>query len=69
MPNIEAELSDARGAKAFAALDFCSGYWQAPHHPDSQPLFEFMTPGSVAMPTRTTQGDTNYSARFQGKVS
>lgn len=29
MPNIEAELAYARGAKAFASIDFSSGYWQA----------------------------------------
>ena len=69
MPNIEAELADARGAKAFAAIDFCSGYWQAPLHPDSQPLFAFMTPEGVVMPTRTTQGGTNSAANFQEKVA
>ena len=69
MPNIEAELSDARGAKAFASIDFCSGYWQAPLHEDSQPLFAFMTPDGVVMPTRTTQGGTNSAANFQEKVA
>jgi len=68
MPNIEAELADARGAKSFASIDFCSGYWQAPLHEDSQPLFAFMTPDGVVMPTRTTQGGTNSAANFQEKV-
>lgn len=69
MPNIDAELVDARGAKTFAAINFCSGYWQAPLHPESQPLFAFMTPDGVVMPTRTTQGGTNSAANFQEKVS
>lgn len=68
MPNIDAELSDARGAAAFAGIDFCSGYWQAPLHPDSQPLFAFMTPDGVVMPTRTTQGGCNSTANFQEKI-
>lgn len=69
MPNIEVELADVKGSTAFASIDFCSGYWQAPLHPDSQPLFSFMTPNGVVMPTRTTQGGTNSAANFQEKVS
>jgi len=53
----------------YGAIDFCSGYWQAPLHPDSQPLFAFMTPDGVVMPTRTTQGGTNSAANFQEKVA
>ena len=68
MPNIEAELSDVRGATAFAGIDFCSGYWQLPLHPESQPLFAFMTPDGVVMPTRTRQGGCNSAANFQEKV-
>lgn len=68
MPNIDAELSDARVATAFAGIDFCSGYWQAPLHPDSQPFFAFMTPDGVVMPIRTTQGGCNSTANFQEKV-
>lgn len=69
MPNIEAELADARGSTAFASIDFCSGYWQAPLHPDSQPLFAFLTPHGVVMPTRTTQGGTNSAGNFQEKLA
>ncbi len=50
------------------ALTFCSGYWQLPLHPESQPLFAFMTPVGVVMPTRTTQGACNFAANFQEKV-
>jgi len=59
MPQIEAELSDMRGADAFASIDFCSGYWQLPLHVDSQPLHSFMTTDGVLQPTRTTQGGCN----------
>lgn len=68
MPNIKAELADTRGSKAFAGIDFYSGYWQAPLHPDSQPLFAFSTPDGVVMPTRTTQGGCKSAANFQEKV-
>ena len=68
MPNIEAELSDVRGDTAFAGIDVCSGYWKLPLHPESQPLFAFMTPERVVMPTRTTQGGCKSAANFQEKV-
>lgn len=32
MPHIDAALQDMRGAQAFAAIDFASGYWQLPMH-------------------------------------
>lgn len=69
MKNIEAELLDALGAKDFAVIDFCSGYWKAPLHPDSQPLFAFMTPKGVLMKTRTIQGGRNSAANFQESFS
>lgn len=69
IPNIESDLSDGRGAKSFAVNYFCSGYWQAPHHVESQPLFAFMTPEGLVILTRTTQGVTNAAYNFQVKVS
>lgn len=30
MPHLDAVLSDMRGDKVFAGIDFCSGYWQLP---------------------------------------
>ena len=68
MPNIESELADTRGSKSFAAIDFCSGYWRAPLHEESQPLLAFSTPEGVVMPTRTPQGQRNSAANFQEKV-
>ena len=68
MPNIASELSDARCCNTFAAIDFCSEYWQAPLHPESQPLFAFMTLEGVVILIRTTQGKTNSAANFQENV-
>lgn len=69
MPNIDAELVEARGAKSFAAIYFCSCYWKPPLHPDSQPPFALMTPNGVVMLTRNTQGGTNSAANFQEKFT
>lgn len=68
MPHIDAVLSDMRGARVFAGIDFCSGYWQLPLAPDSQSLFDFMTCDGVVEPTRTTQGGCNSTANFQANV-
>lgn len=67
VPNMEAEPFDARGAKSLAAINLCSGYWQASLQPDSQPRFDFMTTDGSVMPTRTRQGGTNSAASFQEK--
>ena len=68
MPHIDAVLSELRGATVFAGIDFCSGYWQLPLHPESQHLHAFMTPNGVVQPTRTTQGGCNSAANFQASV-
>ena len=68
MPNIEAELFDVRCATAVAGIDFCSGYWQLPLHPENQALFAFTTPDGVAMSMRTTQGGCKSRANLQEKV-
>lgn len=68
MPYIDAVLQDVRGSKAFAVIDFTSGYWQLPMHPDSQALHAFITPDGVMQPTRTTQGGCNSAANFQACV-
>lgn len=44
MTNIEVEVVDARGEKAFAAIHLCTGYLQVPLHVDRNPPFDFMTP-------------------------
>ena len=68
MPNIDADLAETRGATVFAGIDFCSSYWQASLHQESQRLFAFMTPDGVVMPTRTPQGACNSAANFQEKI-
>ena len=68
MPNIDAELADTRGSNAFAGIYFCSGYWLAPLHEESQPFLAFSTPEGVVMPTRTPQGESNSAENFQEKV-
>lgn len=68
MPKIESELVDIGCSKAFAASDFCSGYWQSPLQPESQNCFAFGTSDGVFMPTDMTQGGCNSTANFQEKV-
>lgn len=69
MPNIRAELAEARRVKAFIAIDLCIGYREAPLHRDSQPLSAFMIPDSVVMPIRTTQGGTDSAVDLQERVA
>lgn len=68
MPHIDAVLLEVRGAEAFAAMYFTSGYWQLPMDPDSQALHAFMSPDGVMQPTRTTQEVCNSAANFQACV-
>jgi len=68
MPQIDAVLADVRGSKVFASIDFCSGYWQLPLHPESQHLHAFMTTDGVVQPTRTAQGGCNSAQNFQACV-
>lgn len=65
MPNIHTELVDTRKAKRFALLDFCSSFWQAPLHKDGQPLYAFITPEGIVMPTRASQGGCSFASNFQ----
>lgn len=68
MPHVDAVLSEMRGARCFASIDFCSGYWQLPLAEECQSLFAFMTCDGVVQPTRTTQGGCNSAANFQANV-
>lgn len=63
-PHIDAVLQDMRGAEAFAAIDFTSGYWQLRMHPDSQHSHALMTPDGVMLPTGTMQGKCRSAANF-----
>lgn len=55
MSDIEAKLANTQDSKALASLDFCSRYWKALVHSESQPLYAFSTPEGVVMPARTTK--------------
>ena len=68
MPHIESELSDLAGSTCFAKLDFVSGYWQIPVHPNSQDYCGIVTPNGVYTSTRVLQGLTNATSHFQGTV-
>ena len=68
MPHVDAEASDFAGSVSYAVIDFCSGYWQLPLHPDSQNYHSFILPTGTYSPTRTIQGATNSASNFQSKV-
>ena len=68
MPQMQAETSDFAGSKAFAVIDYCSGYWQFPLDAESQDCQSIVTPNGVFSPTRTLQGAVNSASNFQGKV-
>ena len=53
MPHIESELSEMRNAKAFASINFPSGYWQLTLHLDSQHLLAFLIPDEALQLIRT----------------
>ena len=35
MPHLDSEVSGFAGSTCFASLEFVSGYWQLPFHPES----------------------------------
>lgn len=47
MPHLDSEVYDLSGSKCFASLDFVSGYWQLPLHPDSYTACGVITPRVV----------------------
>lgn len=68
MPIIEAEQAERHGAEAFAAIRFCSRYWQEHMYTDNQPLFTFMGPEGVVISAGITQVACNLVTAFQEKV-
>lgn len=68
MPHLDREMQDFSGSTCFACLEFCSGYWQLPLHPDSFSACGFICPDGVYSSTRVLQGLTNATAHFQSKV-
>ena len=68
MTHVESELSDVRGSKVFAKIDFCSGCWQLSLGEEGQEALSFMTPNGVQKPLRSTHGDRNCGPNFQSPV-
>ena len=68
MPYLDSEMQDFRGSKCFLGLDFVSGYWQIPLHPDSQGACGVVTPNGAYSSTRVLQGLTNAAAYFQSNI-
>eukprot|EP00171_Calliarthron_tuberculosum_P020891 IDg20891t1 len=68
MPHLESELQDFRGATCFASIDFVSGYWQLPLHPESYKHCGIITPRGVFVSKRVLQGLTNAVSHFQRSV-
>lgn len=68
MPNIEAEIQDFAGNTHFASLDFCSGYWQLPLHPDSYDACRVVCPIGTYSSTRVLQGLKVATPYFQSTV-
>ena len=68
MPNLDAEMVDFAKSTCFAVLDFVSGYWQLPLHPDSYGACGLITPKGVFASKRVLPGLANATAYFQGSV-
>ena len=68
MPHLDSEVQDFAGSSCFASLDFCSGYWQLPIHPDSYTACGIVCPQGTYSSTRVLQGLKNATAFFQSSV-
>ena len=68
MPHLDSEISDFAGSTCFAILDFVSGYWQLPLHPDSYSLCGVVTPKGVVASKRVLPGLANATSYFQSTV-
>lgn len=68
MPNLETEHMDFAGSIVFAAIYFCSGYWQLSTDPESYDACGTITPFGVFSSTRVLQGLMNAVAHFQSSV-
>ena len=68
MPHIDSELQDFAGSTSYAVLDFVSGFWQLPLHPDSYDKGGVVTPNGTYTSMRTLPGLTNATAYFQSTI-
>ena len=68
MPHLDSEVQDFSGSNCFASLDFVSGYWQLPLHPDSYSACGVVTPRGVVISKRVLQGLANAVSFFQSSI-
>lgn len=68
MPHLDFEIQDFAGNTCFATLDFCSGYWRLPIHPDSYEACGIVCPNGTYSSTRALLGLTNATSYFQSTV-
>jgi len=68
MPHLDSEVFDFAGSKCFASLDFVSGYWQLPLHPDSYFACGVVTPRGVVISKRVLPGLANAMSYFQSSI-
>ena len=65
MPHLDSEIYDFAGSECFAVLDFVSGYWQLPVHPDSWDACGIVTPKGTYSSKRVLPWLTNATTHFQ----
>lgn len=68
MPHVDSEVLDFANSTCFAVVDFASGYWQLPLHPDSYDACGIVTPKGVVASKRVLQGLANATAHFQRTI-
>lgn len=68
MPHLDSEVQDFANSKFFATLDFCSGYWQLPVHPDSYSACAIVCPNGTYSSTRALPGLTTATSYFQSTI-
>lgn len=68
MPHLDSEIHDFAGSTCFATMDFVSGYWQLPIHPDSYEACGIVCPNGTYSSPRTLPGLSNATGYFQSTV-
>lgn len=65
MPHLDSDLYGFAGSACFSIIDFVSGCWQMPLHPDSYPLCGVITPHGVVASTLFLHGLASATSYFQ----
>jgi hypothetical protein len=65
LPHVQDILDALKGAKLFATLDLCSGYWQIKMHDSDIPKTSFVIPHGQYEYLKMSFGQRNASATFQ----